>query len=172
MRSASNAACGAVVFLLATTVVLTGCATLGTRYETPKVSVAAIEILEATLFETVFKTELRIINPNDIALPIRGADCRLVLNGSDLLQGVSDVDVVVPAYGTAKVPVTLYSSVVDVVRGILGLKGKQTLAYELSGKFRIRAAGMPVTLPFSSEGELSLKNLPPIRLDRPLQPAP
>lgn len=171
MRKRPSGRCIAVGLFLVATTWITGCATLGKQFETPKVSVAAIEILEATLFETVFKTELRIINPNDFELPIRGADCRLMLNGSDLLQGGSDVEVTIPAYGTAKVPVKLYSSVVDVVRGIIGLKGKQTLTYELSGKFRVRAVGLPVTLPFSSQGELSLEGIPPLHLNQPLKPA-
>lgn len=148
---------------------LAGCAVFKS-YESPRVTIVSVEISEISLFETVFNVQLRIVNPNDTDLSLQAAECRLTLNGKDMLQGVSQSEALVPAYGSVKVPVTLYSNVIEMVRGLLRLRGRENLAYELAGKLRMKAAGIPATLPFSSRGELSLADGPMKWLERQAAP--
>ncbi len=77
-------------FLLVALAVITGaCAHLGARLEPPKVRVDSIRVLEARGLSQRFLVGLRVINPNDRVLPIRGLSYSLALNGYDLLDGVT-----------------------------------------------------------------------------------
>ena len=137
---------------------LSGCATPGTRLEPPSVSLVNIAVKEARLLETVFEVELRVLNPNETALTVTGADCTLRINDRDFARGVAGVSTEVPAYGSAVVPVTLYSSIIGLVRS--ALNARETLAYELEGKLRLAGGFLvPGTVPFSSEGRLDLDDL-------------
>jgi hypothetical protein len=59
-----------------------------------------------------------------------------------------------------KIPILVFSSVIDIFRGVLGFKGKDKIKYKIKGKFRLDAGSLaPSTVPFVSEGELSFTNV-------------
>jgi LEA14-like dessication related protein len=135
-----------------------GCASPGKRLESPKISLAHIEIVEAQLFETVLRIDLRVFNTNAVALDVKGIDCSLELNGKDFARGVSDAQVHIPANGTEKIPMTVYSSLVDMARGFLKAQDEEKLTYKMKGRLRVEGGFMvPSVIPFTSEGEISLK---------------
>ena len=113
-----------------------------------------------TLFETVFKIELRVYNTNDVPLTVRGTDCQLKLQGKDFATGVSNERTTVPAFETGVIPMMVYSSVLDVVKGLLALPGDENLEYTLTGRVHLEGGAlMPASLAFSSQGKVSLKDL-------------
>jgi LEA14-like dessication related protein len=137
---------------------LTGCAGFGKTLEPPRVSLADIQLEEVKAFETIFQIELRLFNTNDIPIEIKGIDCELELNGRKFGSGVSRVEKEIPSYGTDTVPITLYSSVLDMVRGVLNLPGKEKLQYKVSGHVRLSGGPfIPSAIPFKSEGEFALE---------------
>ena len=139
-----------------------GCAGLGVRMESPRVNLANIQVLEVRAFETVFQIEIRVINPNNVPLEMKGIDCELDVNGKTLASGVSGTETTIPAFGTGTVPIKVYSSVVDMVRSLLGLQEKEKLEYRLKGRLQVEGGLMvPSTIPFESKGEISLKELDP-----------
>lgn len=139
-----------------------GCAGLGKRLETPRVHLADIRVLELKVLETVFQVKMRIFNTNDIPLKLKGIDCELHVNGTLLARGVSGEETLIPAHGTSIVSIKAYSSVINVVRGVLGLQDKDKLEYRLKGNLRIQGGYMmPSRLPFESKGELSIEGLSP-----------
>jgi len=147
------AVCLAALMLI--TAGLSGCASL----ESPRISLANLAIKETTGFETVVQVQLRVLNPNDVDLNIRGVDCKLEINDKPFAYGISKTAVQVPAYGSATVPVTVYSSALDIARGLLGMQGRDQLSYQLKGKVRLEGAGWLLSkLPFESEGTVSLKD--------------
>lgn len=153
-KNGKRAVCWGWVLLLLAVI---GCAGIAKRLEAPRVSLVDIAVKEIKTLETVFHIEMRILNPNDLDLVIKGMNCDLDVNGSRLASGVSDVRSTIPAYGTATVPVQVYSSVAAMFRGILNLQNKKTLHYQLKGGIRIEGGTlMPSVLPFKSEGELTL----------------
>jgi hypothetical protein len=77
----------------------------------------------------VLQIELRVFNTNEIPIKIKGLDCDLELNGKRFATGVSSVDREIPAFGTEIVPVTLYSSVLDIFRGAGLLCRHSSLGY-------------------------------------------
>ncbi|MGD9039557.1 MAG: LEA type 2 family protein [Desulfobacteraceae bacterium] len=139
---------------------LAGCAGVGKTLEPPRVTLANIQVEEVKAFETVFQIELRVFNTNDIPIEINGIDCELEINGRKFASGVSKVEKEIPSYGTDTVPITLYSSVLEMVRGFLNLPDKEKLQYKISGRVRLGGGPLvPSVVPFESAGEFSLERL-------------
>jgi len=138
-----------------------GCAGLGKRLQPPRINVADIRVQEVKPFETVLKIDLRLINPNDTPLDIKGLNCDLELNGNRFASGVADAKIAIPPFGTGVIPVTVYSSVFRVIRGVLGLQGRKNLKYKLKGQVHVEGSTLlGSTIPFESNGELSLQAPP------------
>ena len=92
---------------------VSGCAGLGKTLEPPRINLANITVQEMQGFESVFQIELRIFNTNDVPLDIKGLDCELEINDRHFASGVSDTTTKIPSYGTAKIPIVVYSSVIE-----------------------------------------------------------
>ena len=139
---------------------LPGCAGLGKRLESPKINVSNIRLKEIKALESIFQLELRVFNANDIPITIKGIDCELDLNNKRFAMGVSNDEATVPSFGTEIIPILVYSSVLDVFRGVLGLQHKESLKYKIKGKILLDAGSLaPSTVPFQSEGDLSFERV-------------
>ena len=138
------------------------CASIGKTYEPPRINLANIKVQEISGLETVFQIHLRVFNTNDVDLEIKGVECVLELNERAFATGVSNTPVKIPAYGTETIPVVVYSSVIKMFRGIYGMQNREDLSYRLKGKVRLAGGAMvPPSLPFESEGSVSLTDLAP-----------
>lgn len=157
----NNRFCGketCICLIVAVIMMLPGCMMPGKKMVPPRVQIAGIEVEEVRIFETLFRVELRIINPNSEPMDIRGIDCELELLDRKIASGVTDKGMTIPGLGTAMVSVDLYSSVVDVVKGIMRLHETKALKYAVTGRVHSRGgAFMPSIFPFSSTGEFPLK---------------
>jgi LEA14-like dessication related protein len=137
-----------------------GCAGLGTPIDAPQVRLADIQLHEMRAFESTFKIQLRVINANDIPIVISGISCDLDINEQRFASGVSNQRVEIPSYGTEIVSMVVYSSVIDIVRGVLSFQNRENLTYRLKGKVRLDAGALaPSVLPFNAEGALSPEGL-------------
>ena len=147
-----------IVVILAIFVLLNSCAGVGQQLDPPRISLANISVQEVTGLETAFQIQLRVFNANDIDLKVRGIKAELEINGQPFATGVSNAPVEIPSYGTELVTVTVYSSVIKMFRSVYGLKESEELKYRLNGKIRVSGNNMMSTsLPFESEGQVSLK---------------
>lgn len=139
---------------------LAGCAGFGRTLETPRISLANLQVQESKGMETVLLVHLRVTNPNEVDLDVRGVDCQIDINDQPFAYGISNAQVRIPAMGSETIPITVYSSVLDILRGLLGLPRREDVRYHLKGKVRLGdSAWMPSTLPFDSRGALSLKDI-------------
>jgi LEA14-like dessication related protein len=139
---------------------MAGCAGLGQPLETPRISLANIQMLESSGMESAFLVQLRVQNPNEVALDIRGVDCEVAINGKPFAYGISDTPVRIPAFGSDTVPVRVYTSVIDIFRGLISLPGREDLSYQVKGRVRMSGgAFLPASLPFDSQGTISVKDL-------------
>jgi LEA14-like dessication related protein len=132
-----------------------GCAGLGTRLEPPRVTLADMKVEEIKALEAIMKVELRVVNTNDVSIEIDGVDCTIQLNNREFGSGVLNTKTTVPPRDAALVPMTIYSSLIEVGRGILESGGDRKFTYKIKGRLHL-GGGLPSILPFSSEGELSL----------------
>lgn len=148
----------AAILMLA--LALSGCAGLGRPLETPRVSLANIQGLESSGMESALLVHLRVQNPNEVDLDIRGTECDVEINGKPFAYGMSNTPVRIPAFGSDTVPVKVYTSVIDIFRGLLSLPGRDELSYRVKGKVRLGGGGfIPSSLPFESHGSISVKDL-------------
>lgn len=145
--------------------IIAGCAGTGRYANAPRISLADIRVQEIKTLESAFRIGLRVINPNEIPLEISGLECELKIDGKDFATGVAGEHHVIPAYGSAIVPVTVYASMLDMVASAVSFAqgpdnddGKRKpLRYELTGHVRLGGKNMlKRTLPFQSQGKISL----------------
>ncbi len=136
---------------------ITGCASLQRIESRPVITLAKIEIDDVSNFETTLLIELRVFNSSEDAFHVTGIDCELELNGKRFARGISKTDTEIASYSTAKVPVTMYSSVMEMFRGIINMKGREVFTYLLTGNLRVRDESINSALiPFSSEGNMPI----------------
>ena len=145
--------------VIVTSIALAGCAGISKQLEPPKVSLANIQMEEVSGLETAFEIQMRVFNTNDVDLTVKGIKAELEINEQPFATGVSNSPVEIPSYGTELVTLTLYSSVIKMFKSVYGIKGSEELKYRLNGKISVSAGStvMPTTLPFESEGQVSLK---------------
>jgi len=148
-----------IIGVLVTSLAIAGCAGIGKQLEPPRISLANIRIQEVAGLETAFEIQMRVFNANDVDLKIKGIKAELEINGRPFATGVSNTPVEIPSYGTELVTITVYSSVIKMFKSVYGLKASEELKYRLNGKISVSAGNnmMPTTLPFESEGQVSLK---------------
>ena len=141
-------------------IVLIGCAGFGKTLEPPRINLANIRVEEMTGLETAFLVQLRVFNTNEKDLQVTGIECDLDLNERRFATGVSKTAVTVPSYGSELVSVTVYSTVMSMVRSMMSLQQHQQLSYRLKGKLRLNDESMllPI-LPFKSEGKVTLDDI-------------
>jgi len=138
---------------------LSNCAGVGQHLEPPRITLAHIQVQEFTGFEAVFQIKLRVFNTNDVDLSVKGIVADLEINGKQFATGVSQAAINIPPFGTELVPVTVYSSVVDIMKGIHGLHKSEQLKYRLKGKLRVAGDNLTSTnLPFESEGQVAFND--------------
>jgi LEA14-like dessication related protein len=148
-----------LALVLALLLCISGCAGFGKRLNPPGVRLSNIELQGIQGLESVMRIDLRVFNDNEIPIVIKGMDCELGIGGKRFASGLSGKEVSIPAYETAVVPITVYSSIVDVFQGILHLRNQDKLKYHIQGRVHLDAGLLsPSSIPFKSEGELSFDN--------------
>lgn len=140
-------------------VILAGCAGLGLGLEPPKISIANLNVANATLFEQNYLIKLRIQNPNDADIPIKGMQYEITLNGQHFASGVSNQELVVPGLGSTTIDVEAVSTLLSVFKQLTAMQqGKlQSVAYSLNGKIFLSGPGN--NIPFDYRGEIPIAGL-------------
>ncbi len=144
-----------ISLVLLATVFLGACATLSPYKESPRVSLVSIQPQEMKFLEQRFALQLRILNPNNVAIPVEGLSYSIEINGREFAYGVSRQAVEIPAFGEALLDVEVVSNLLNVMQQLQALSGesRESLDYRLKGK--ISLANSPLSLPFDYSGELS-----------------
>jgi LEA14-like dessication related protein len=147
--------CLSVTLVLFASVLLGACATLSPYKESPRVSLVSIQPQQMGVLEQRFGLQLRILNPNDVAIPVEGLSYTIEINNREFAYGVSRQAVEIPAFGEALLDVDVVSNLLNVVQQLQALNGetRSSLDYRLSGK--ISLADSPASLPFDYSGELT-----------------
>lgn len=135
---------------------IAGCAGFGGYRESVRVTVSAIEVLESTVFEQLYRVTLRVQNRNEQPITIRGGSFDLKVNGREFGSGVSDSVLTIPAYSDARLEVRMVSTLFGMVRLFQGLSSAERteLTYEISGRFRVD--GFLGGITFREAGEIAM----------------
>jgi LEA14-like dessication related protein len=160
-RSATRHAGPPAILSLFAAVLLAGCATLGGKLETPRLSLVGIQLQDASFFEQRLRVRLRVQNPNDLVLPVRGIDVQFELDGEDFAPGVSERAFEVPAFGEAEFDMLVTANAATALLRILDKDrgGRlETLDYRIRGKLST-SLGLLRSVPFDERGTISLDSL-------------
>jgi LEA14-like dessication related protein len=147
--------------LAAAAVAVGGCAALGARLEAPKLSLVRIQVQDASFFEQRLLVRLRVQNPNDLVLPVRGIDVDFELEGEHLAEGVSTRAFEVPAGGEAEFDMLVTANVATTLLRIMDKDRKaqgDQLEYRIRGKLST-SLGLLRSVPFDERGTVSLDSL-------------
>jgi LEA14-like dessication related protein len=140
--------------------VLAACTGMPARVEPPSVTVSDLRMGTAGVFEQQFFVKLRVQNPNDSDLQIKGSSFELELNDQPFAKGVSAQSVTVPRFGSEFVEIEAVSSLGNILRqagAMTSDAGLEKFRYRIKGKLATRNAG---SLPFDERGDLSLGGAP------------
>lgn len=139
--------------------VLGGCAVFAPRLETPRLSIVGVEIMKSDFREQRLRVRLRVQNPNDRMLPVKGLAFSLELQGEDFARGVSAQRFEVPAFGEAEFDMNVTANAAATLLRLLG-RGEEfsgeTVAYRLTGKLSLES-GLLRSIPFTEEGSFRLR---------------
>lgn len=145
---------------LAALLLSAGCAGFGSRLEPPKLSVVGVEIVRGDLFEQRFKARMRVQNPNDRSIAVRGVSYTLQIGGEELGRGLSGSSFTVPALGEAEFDMLVTVNFAGTVMRLLerarsdGLP--DSLSYRLRGEVKL-AEGLVRSIPFDEKGAVRLR---------------
>lgn len=138
-------------------VLLSACAALKPAVQPPHLNLIDVRFLDAQLFEQRYQLTFRVLNPNDMDIPIQGMYFELALADRPFGTGVSNIPVTLPAYGEATVTVTVSTNIINTVKQLAEFfQGRpQVVAYRLSGHLKV---DLPIVgrLPVSAEGTVRL----------------
>lgn len=141
--------------LLATAILvahLSGCAV---PLQKPEVSVAGVELVGLGLVEQRLLLKLRIANPNDVDLTIKGLEFSLEVNDEPLAKGASEHPLRIARRAEAQLDVGAVTRLGDLLRQLRAARqsGATQLPYRVHGRADLEGYG---TLPFDRSGELPL----------------
>lgn len=134
---------------------LAGCALFAPKFLTPRLSVVDVQIQHADLVEQQLKVRMRVQNPNDRRLPVKGLAYTLEIEGQELAHGVSGASFVVPANGEAEFDTHVTANLAGVMMKLLRRGAAPTLAYRLTGKVAL-SEGLLRSVPFEERGSVRL----------------
>ena len=142
--------------VLATALLLSGC-TSALKWEAPKLSVASMKLQSADIFSQRLLVHMRVSNPNDRELPIKGINYRIEVNDAELAQGLTDTPFTVPAMGEAEFDVQVTANLATALSQFLSRRGSSdTLDYRLTGSVAL-SSGFLRHIPFDERGSVKLK---------------
>lgn len=135
-----------------------GCSLLVPRLETPKLSVVNVELQKSDLWEQRMKVRMRVENPNDRAIPVKGLTVALDVQGQELAHGVSGASFNVPALGEAEFDMNMTANMAGALLKLLGSNNqiRDSVDYRVRGKLSL-SEGWMRSIPFEDRGTFSLK---------------
>lgn len=147
------------IIAILVTVLLSGCAALNPNFETPQVSVNSFKILPGNSINPTFEIGLRVVNPNSIALNLKGLSYTASIEGNKILSGVSNQLPIVPAYGEEAVKLNAQADLFGGFRLLADLlKPRETpIRYTLKVKLDVGTFALPIYV--TREGDLSIPNV-------------
>lgn len=136
---------------------LQGCATLKPLdFEDPSVSVNSVKIIPSEGIAPTFEISLHVVNPNSIALPLRGIAYSVTIDGQKILNGVSNDMPDIPAYGTGDITLSANANLLNSVRLIASLmqQSRKMVVYEMNAKLDLGT--LTPNIHIKDIGEISL----------------
>lgn len=141
---------------------LSACSALSPRLVAPTLEIANVELIKGDLFEQQLRARVRVQNPNDLELRVRGITYSIELGGEELGRGLSGSSFSVPPRGEAEFDMTITANLAGTLLRLVE-RAKKTgggmpkeLPYLLRGEVRLDK-GVVRRVPFERRGSLPLR---------------
>ena len=138
------------LFLVLAALGFSGCSLFVPKLEKPTLSVVSIQMLKSDLWHQELKLRMRVQNPNDRALPVKGLTYELDVDDQELAHGMSGESFVVPPLGEAEFDMSVSANMASVLVKVLS-QGSNQVDYRLTGKIAL-SAGLFRSIPFDEHG--------------------
>src|SRR5262249_31169959 len=138
--------------------------------ETPRVNIVNMTPKDMAIFEQRFDVQLRIQNPNDMDIGVKGLRFDIELNDREFANGMSGQRITVPRFGSETVDVDVITTLGSFLRQVQDLSASagRKVRYRLKGTAFVEAPS-EFKAPFDEKGEIDL-NLAPAEM--PSTPSP
>jgi LEA14-like dessication related protein len=137
---------------------LAACA-LTPKLAAPRLSVTEVQIVSSDLWEQRLRVRMHVQNPNDRALPVKGLEYTIEVEGQQFASGVSAASFTVPALGEAEFDMNVTTNLAGALLKLLA-RGPdalgQSVAYRLAGKVSL-SEGLLRSIPFEERGTFTLR---------------
>jgi len=143
----------APVVLLA--LIAVGCAAFVPKLKTPHLAIESVELEHGDLLTQYLKVRMRVANPNDMALPIKGLSYRIEVDGEELARGVSSAAFTVPPLGEADFDMDVTANLAGALIRLLAHRDSG-IDYHITGKVDL-ARGFLRSVPFDEHGRFALR---------------
>jgi len=139
-------------------VLLGGCSLFVPKLETPQLSVVNVELQKSDLWEQRMKVRMRVVNPNDRPIPVKGLTCSLEVQGEELAHGVSGASFNVPALGEAEFDMNMTANMASALIKLFGRGNSfgDQIEYRVKGRLSL-SEGLLRSIPFEDKGSFRLR---------------
>lgn len=137
---------------------LAGCAGLPGGMEPLSVTLSDVRPGQIGLLEQEYAMKIRVMNPNNLEIPLEGVSFAVELNGKTFAKGVSRQTSTVPAFGDVLLDVKAIGSLGGLLEQVNLLRkgGLDQVTYRLQGRLTPSSGS---SVPFDSTGMLDLSAL-------------
>ncbi len=142
-------------------VMASGCAALGPQLQAPDLSMVSFDLVKGDLFEQRIRARMKVQNPNDLELAVRGVTYTIELGGEPLGHGLAGSSFVVPAKGEAEFDMLVTANLAGTLLKLIEKARAQggslnQVEYRLRGQVRLERGALR-TVPFDEKGILKLR---------------
>lgn len=142
--------------LLLLAAALSGCTLLTPQLRSPTLSIVDVRVRQANLWDQQLTVRVRVRNPNERALHVKGLAYAVYIGGQELVRGASDAGFVVPAQGAAVFNMEVTANAAGVLFAVLREPRGQPIGYRMQGKVEL-SHGWLRSLPFEDSGTFVVK---------------
>ena len=103
--------------VLAAGTLLVSCGALGGRMETPRLSLVDAQLVKGDLFEQRLKVRMRVQNPNDRELAVKGITYAIDVAGEEFGHGMTTNSFTVPRMGEAEFDMFVTANMAGILCG-------------------------------------------------------
>jgi LEA14-like dessication related protein len=137
---------------------LSGCSLFVPKLDTPQLSVVSVELQKSDLWEQRMRVRMRVVNPNDRPIPVKGLTCALEVQGQELAHGVSGASFNVPALGEAEFDMNMTANMAGALIKLFGRGNSigDQVEYRVTGKISL-SEGLLRSIPFEDRGTFKLR---------------
>ena len=143
-----------MLFVAACAVLLAACSSLGSKLEAPTLELVGVQMLSTDMFAQRFKVRVKVINPNDLELPVKGLEYTILMMGDSFAEGMANESFLLPAMGEAEFDMLVTTNFVSSFGRLLSRVqgGKlENIDYEITGKIMVEK-GMVRKIPINHRG--------------------